>query len=81
LNQDEETGTKTIYMHRKGQVLLIGGVLLIVFSMLMTTGYFPNWKWIYITSDIFLLAATVLVIWGGGAGGAVKIKKKINIEK
>jgi hypothetical protein len=44
--------------------------------MLMTTGYFPDWKWIYITSDIFLLAATVLVIWGVVLVARSKLKRK-----
>ncbi len=51
-------------MLRKGQSFLVAGIVLTILSMAVTAGYFPDWKWIYIASDLVLIVATILVIWG-----------------
>ena len=63
-------------MLRKGQTFLITGMLLTIISMTITRGYLPDRKWIYIASDIFLIIATVLVIWGVVLVVRAKIKRR-----
>jgi len=51
-------------MLRKGQMFLVTGILLTILSMAVNAGYFPDRKWIFIASDIIMIAAAILVIWG-----------------
>lgn len=62
-------------MLRKGQMFLVTGIVLTILSMAVTAGYFPDRKWIYIASDIILIAAAILVIWGVVLVVSSKIRK------
>jgi hypothetical protein len=42
----------------------VTGILLTILSMAVNAGYFPDRKWIFIASDIIMIAAAILVIWG-----------------
>ena len=56
-------------------MFLVTGIVLTILSMAVTAGYFPDWKWIYIASDIILIAAAILVIWGVVLVVSSKIRK------
>jgi hypothetical protein len=51
-------------MEKKGQILLVAGILLTLLSMVLTKDFVPDSKWIFILSDILLLVSAVMVIWG-----------------
>ena len=56
-------------------MFLVTGIVLTILSMAVTAGYFPDRKWIYIASDIILIAAAILVIWGVVLVVSSKIRK------
>lgn len=51
-------------MEKKGQVLLLIGILMTLLSMVLTKDFVPDLKWILILSDLVLLVSAVLVVWG-----------------
>jgi hypothetical protein len=51
-------------MKQKGQILLVTGILLTLLSMVLTKDFVPESKWIFVLSEVLLLASAVLVIWG-----------------
>ena len=62
-------------MEKNGRYLLIAGILLTLFSVLLTKDYFPDEKWVYLLSDITLIFAAVMVVWGFVLVLIAKIRK------
>lgn len=62
-------------MEKNGRYLLIAGILLTLFSVLLTKDYFPDEKWVYLLSDITLILAAVMVVWGFVLVIIAKIRK------
>lgn len=57
-------------------MFLVSGILLTLLSMAVTAGYFPDRKWIFIASDIVMILATIMVIWGVVLVARSKFRKK-----
>ncbi len=51
-------------MERKGQIFLVIGIFLTLFSVFLTKDYVPDANWIRLMSDITLLLSAVMVVWG-----------------
>ncbi len=51
-------------MERKGQVLLLVGIMFTLLSMVLTKDFVPDEKWIFVLSEVMLLVSAVMVIWG-----------------
>ena len=63
-------------MERKGQILLLTGIVFTLLSMVLTKDFIPYSKWVVLLSEILLIVSVVMVIWGFILVVRAKFKKK-----